>query len=99
MPDHIHILVSLPLTLTVSELVQQIKVCSTKWVKKHYPHLKDFAWQEGLGAFTVGYSNLEDVKSYITNQENHHKILTFEDEYLGFLKKLNINYDNRFALG
>ena len=99
MPDHVHLLVSLPLTMTVPELVQQTKVSSTRWLRGQFNQTKEFSWQEGLGAFTVGYSNFNDVKKYIENQEHHHRTMTFEEEYLSFLNKLNIPYDKRFVLG
>ncbi len=93
MPDHVHLLVGVPLTVTVSDLVQQIKVSSTRWMRNQGLQLGDFAWQEGFGAFTVGYSNFENVKSYIANQKEHHRTKTFEEEYLEFLRMLDISYD------
>lgn len=99
MPDHVHLLISLPLTLTIPELVQQIKVSSTRWVRMQIPDLHKFSWQEGLGAFTVGYSHFEAVKNYIANQEEHHRSKSFDEEYLELLGKLNITYDKRFVLG
>ena len=99
MPDHVHLLVSIPLTMTIPELVQQIKVSSNRWIKQQSPHFQKFSWQEGLGAFTVGYSNFDSVKNYIANQEEHHRSKSFDEEYLDLLKKLKITYDNRFVLG
>lgn len=99
MPDHIHLLISLPLTMTVPELVQQIKVSSTKWLRSQFSNLKQFSWQEGLGAFSVGYSNFDSVKNYISNQEQHHQNKSFDEEYLEFLQKMNIPFDKRFVLG
>ncbi len=111
MPDHIHILASLPLNITVSSFVQQVKVSSTRWIRGHFsnhqhqlnPHLNSklnsFSWQEGLGAFSVGYSHLTSVIKYIENQEKHHEKLTFEQEYRNLLVKLGINYDERFIFG
>jgi putative transposase len=99
MPDHVHLLVSLPLTITIPQVVQQAKVSSTKWIRKEFPGMQQFAWQEGMGAFTVGYSTFDNVKNYIANQEKHHQKKTFDEEYLEFLKKFNIPYDKRFVLG
>lgn len=99
MPDHVHILTQIPLTVTIPSLVQQIKVSSAKWISREFPNQKEFSWQEGLGAYSVGYSNVEAVKAYLSNQEHHHKNMTFEEEYLNFLKMQNISYDERFIFG
>lgn len=99
MPDHVHLLISVPLTISIPALIQQLKVCSTRWIRKEYPYLAHFSWQEGMGVFSVGYANLLQVKSYIANQEQHHRHITFEEEYKGFLKRVKIKFDERFVLG
>ena len=97
--DHIHLLLSLPSTLSISKSIQLIKGGSSKWVHDIFPEYKDFAWQEGYGAFSVSISHIEETSSYINNQKNHHKIHTFQEEYLNFLKKHNISYDEKYVWG
>jgi putative transposase len=94
--DHIHILVSIKPNITISDLVRDIKTNSSKWInEKQYVNGK-FQWQEGFGAFSHTHSKLDVVIAYINNQEEHHKQKTFKDEYIGFLKKFNISYDEKY---
>ena len=96
--DHVHLLVGLSLPDKFSELICDIKSSSSAWMKQHSSQ-KYFAWQEGYGSFSVSYSSLEKVCQYISNQEEHHKTKTFDQEYLTLLKKHNLKIDNRFVLG
>ncbi len=75
--DHIHALVMAPPTLSPSQIAQYLKGDSSKWIHETFPELRDFAWQEGYGAFTVSKSNLESVVSYIQKQREHHQKQTF----------------------
>jgi len=95
--DHIHLLLIIPKTLSIAKSIQLIKGGSSLWIHSSFPELKDFAWQEGYGAFSVSYNYLERVKQYITNQKAHHRVKTFQEEYRGFLKKYKIPYDERFV--
>jgi REP element-mobilizing transposase RayT len=97
--DHMHILLSLPATLPVAKAIQLIKGGSSKWVHETFPSHKDFAWQEGYGAFSVSISQVEATITYIKTQEEHHRKKTFEEEFLTFLKKHGIEYDERYILG
>ncbi len=94
--DHVHLLLFLPKTLSVAKAIQLIKGGSSLWIHSTFPSLKNFSWQIGYGAFSVSYSNLEKVKHYIENQRQHHKRMTFKEEFLAFLKKYNIPYDERY---
>ncbi len=95
--DHVHLLFVLPATLALSELMEKLKANSSKWVHEHFPHRANLAWQRGYTAFTVSQSNLAAVKRYITQQEEHHRKLTFQEEVLAFLKKHGIGYDPRYV--
>jgi putative transposase len=97
--DHIHLLLSLPATTPVAKAIQIIKGSSSKWVHENFPERRDFAWQEGYGAFTVGISQIEATVHYIRTQKEHHRKRTFEEEFLSFLKRHGIEYDERYVLG
>jgi len=95
--DHVHLLVRVRPAQSAAEIVRVIKANSTKWVRAKWR--SDFAWQTGYGVFSVSESNVEAVKKYIAEQEEHHKKLTFQEEFLGFLKKNHIEYDERYIWG
>jgi REP element-mobilizing transposase RayT len=94
--DHVHILLSLPSTMAVSKAVQLIKGGSSKWVHETFPELRVFAWQEEYGAFSVSMSQLDKTIAYIKGQPEHHRKLTFQEEFLALLKKHRIEYDERY---
>jgi len=95
--DHVHVLLILPATMPIAKAVQLLKGGSSKWI--HDTEGKPFAWQDGYGAFTVGIAQLQTTIAYIRNQEEHHRKRTFEEEFLAFLKKHDIQYDPRFVWG
>ena len=95
-PDHIHILVGLNPSNTVSDLVRDIKSGSSKWINQEKLVVGRFAWQEGYGAFTYSKSQLDSVCKYILNQPMHHRNVKFKDEYISFLNKYNIDYDEKY---
>jgi putative transposase len=97
--DHIHALVMARPTVSPSQIAQSLKGDSSKWIHETFPELSDFSWQEGYGAFTVSKSNLESVVSYIQKQREHHQKHTFQEEYLEFLQKHGIEYDERYVWG
>ena len=99
MSDHVHLLVELKHLDKFSHVIRDIKASSSMWVHKNYPQLKDFAWQEGYGSFSVSFSALDNVKQYIHNQVEHHATMSFEDEYRKFLERHRIQYDQRFVFG
>lgn len=94
--DHVHLLISLPTTLSVAKAIQLIKGGSSAWVHETFPQMHSFAWQEGYGAFSVSISHLVDTVAYIENQEEHHRGKTFQEEYVAFLKKHGINFEETY---
>ena len=96
--DHIHILLGYRPNQSLSDLVQDIKGSSSKWINEKKFFRTKFAWQEGYGAFSYSHSHLSKVINYIKNQEKHHKKVTFIDEYKSFLKSFNVTFDERFIL-
>jgi len=97
--DHVHLLLSVPSTISISKAVQEIKGLSSKWVHEAFPALQKFAWQEGYGAFSVSASQKQRTIDYIAGQKEHHRKRTFKEEYLAFLKKNDIEYDERYLWG
>ncbi len=97
--NHIHILLSLDSTTSIAKAMQLIKGGSSKWVHETFPELRLFSWQEGYGAFSIGISNVDETKKYIENQEKHHSKESFRDEYLKFLRKNNIDFDEKYLWG
>ncbi len=96
MPDHAHILVGLKPNILISDLVRDIKVSSTNFINYNKWVLGKFNWQEGFGAFSYSQSQIDKVIKYILNQEEHHKKLTFKEEYIDFLKKFKIEFDDKY---
>lgn len=94
--DHIHLLVSIPAQASLADALRMIKSNCSKWVHETFPEFRDFAWQAGYGAFTVSYSNEDDVRRYIANQPQHHKRKTFQEELVEFLHRHEIPYDERY---
>jgi REP element-mobilizing transposase RayT len=94
-PDHIHILCTLPRTLTMANLVSKIKTSSSKWIKTKGIH--EFDWQDGYGIFSVSSSKVATVENYIRNQPEHHKQSNYKDELRQFFKEYEIEYDERYV--
>ena len=99
MPDHVHLLISLGRESSMSELLQKIKANSSRWIHETFPNLKGFAWQTGYAAFAVSYSNIEKVTEYIAAQAEHHRTVSFQDEFLAFPRKHKIVFDERYRWG
>jgi putative transposase len=95
--DHAHVLMILPAPIPLSKAIQTLKACSSKWLNEN--EIKDFAWQEGYGAFSVSASQTESVVRYIENQREHHAKKSFDEEFVGLLKKYGIEYDPTHVLG
>jgi REP element-mobilizing transposase RayT len=96
MPDHIHLLLGIKPNITVSELVRDIKAGSSKFINDNNWINGKFNWQEGFGAFSYSKSQLDGVIKYILNQEVHHKNQTFKEEYVDFLRKFEIEFDEKY---
>lgn len=97
--DHMHILLSLPATMPLAKAVQLIKGGSSKWIHENLPNMRLFSWQQGYAAFSIGISDLERTIAYVSNQKEHHKRINYRDEILQFLKKHNIDYDEKEVFG
>jgi putative transposase len=97
MPDHVHLLVSLSREVSVADLLRVVKANSSRWIHETYPQMGAFAWQEGYGVFSVSYSNIDNVKNYLANQEEHHRHRTFQEEFTAFLEKHHIPYDECYV--
>ena len=94
--DHIHLLLQFPATITVSEAIKKIKANSSGWLADE---IGKFAWQAGYGGFGVSKSNIPSVVKYIQTQEQHHRKMTFEQEFVALLEKHGIEYDSRYVFG
>jgi putative transposase len=97
--NHAHLLLSLPTTISIAQALQQIKGVSSKWIHDTFPEHCAFSWQEGYGAFSIGVSQVNDTVAYIQSQPEHHLKKTFQEEFLAFLKKHGIEYDERYLWG
>jgi putative transposase len=97
MPDHIHILIGYRPAQALSDLVQDIKGSSSKWINEKGFVPCRFSWQQGYGAFSYSKADLSKIIGYIQHQYEHHTGKTFLDEYLELLKEFDIDYDNRFV--
>ena len=94
--DHVHLLLWMPPTVSISETLRVLKTNSSRWVNRERGMKRDFAWQAGYGAFSVSHSNAPAVVKYIRGQEKHHQRVSFQEEYLAFLKSNGIEYDERY---
>ena len=97
--NHAHGLIVLAPNTSVADAMRKWKAISSKWVHETFPDEADFAWQEGYGAFSVSPSNVPQVAAYIAKQAEHHRKMTFEDEFIALLKRHGIEYDPRYVWG
>ncbi len=96
--DHLHLLVSLPSTITIAKAIQYLKGGSSRWIHETFGNMKNFAWQEGYGAFTIGVSQIDRTIKYITNQEDHHRKKTFREEFIDILNYHGIEFEEKYLL-
>ncbi len=94
--DHVHISCTLSRTLTVSKLIEEIKKSSSVWMKEQEGACRLFTWQAGYGAFSLGQSQMPSLLRYIDGQPDHHRTRTFQEEFLDFLKRYEVEYDERY---
>ncbi|MGI8782828.1 MAG: IS200/IS605 family transposase [Acidobacteriota bacterium] len=94
--DHIHLYASLCSTLSLADVTNAMKANSSRWIHQTFPNAKGFSWQKGYGAFSVSKSGEQRLIEYIENQEAHHKIRSFQEEFLALLKKHHVKYDERY---
>jgi len=95
--DHVHIVTTLPRTLSQAQLIEQIKKASSKWIKALDARYRGFFWQRGYGAFSVSPSQLEAVLQYIETQQEHHRTRTFQEEYRELLRRHGVDFDERYV--
>ena len=95
-PDHSHVLFLLSRTETLSAVVGHLKKSSNDWLRGQGPQFAQFFWQAGFGAFSVSQSQVEDVRAYIRNQREHHRVKSFQDELRAFLNAYEVEYDERY---
>ena len=96
-PDHVHLLFLMARTETISNVVGQVKKSANDWLRTKSPEFSNFFWQGGYGVFSVSQSAAEEVREYIRNQREHHKKASFQDEFRAFLKRYEIEFDERFV--
>jgi len=94
--DHVHLLLSLPSSMAIAKGLQLIKGGSSKWVHDNFPEHRLFGWQVKYGSFSVSCSQLENIVEYIRNQAEHHKKMSFKEEFIALLRKHRIQYDERY---
>ena len=94
--DHVHMLLSIPATVSIADMMRLVKTLSSKWVHETFPDKSKSAWQPGYGAFSVSHSNIPAVSEYIQTQEQHHRKVSFQDEFLSLLKRNEIEFDERY---
>ena len=95
MPDHVHLALSLGRQAIIANIVRDIKANSSRWIHDTFGSLKGFAWQTGYAAFSVSQSNLDEVRQYIASQSQHHRMHTFQEEFVLFLKRHGATYDEQ----
>ena len=95
--DHVHIVTTLPRTVSQAELIERIKKASSKWIKKLDARYRGFFWQRGYGGFSVSPSQLEAVLQYVKAQQDHHRARTFQEEYRELLRKHDLEFDERYV--
>jgi putative transposase len=96
MPDHVHLLVALGRLTSVDDLVRVVKSRSADWIRDTFPDQGRFAWQSGYGAFSVSFSNLEQVRRYVLDQEEHHRERTFQQEFVTLLRRHQLAHNEHF---
>lgn len=94
--DHVHLLVRLPKNMALPDLMRVLKANSSKWVHETYPSKHAFAWQTGYAAFSVSESGVDEVRRYIAGQADHHRAVSFQDEYRAFLRRHGFAFDERY---
>lgn len=95
--DHIHILCALSKNWAVCDLIKELKTSTSKWIKTKGSTLRKFQWQAGYGVFSVSELQIGSVRTYIAEQERHHRRVSFEDEFMRFLRRYGVEYDERYV--
>jgi putative transposase len=95
--DHVHILLNFSRTITIADLVETVKTAPSKWIKDQGRQYEEFYWQGGYGVFSVSQSKIEETRLYIANQEEHHRHMTFQEEFRALCRKHGIEIDERYV--
>jgi len=95
--DHVHLLCALSRTCDAATMVKEVKRGSSLWIKTKGPDLREFAWQNGYGVFSIGFSQIQSVRDYIDGQVEHHRKISFQDEFRQLLKRYKIEFDERYV--
>jgi REP element-mobilizing transposase RayT len=95
--DHVHILFALNKNHSLAQVVMEVKRATSKWIKTQGKEFAGFHWQSGYGAFSIGQSGVDEVKTYIANQAKHHRVKSFEEEFRSFLKRYQVEFDERYV--
>ena len=95
--DHVHILLGLSRTVTIADMIKHTKTSSSSWIKSKFAHRPDFAWQSGYGAFSVSYMSIDAAMAYISNQDEHHGNLSYQDEFRKLMAENGVEIDERYV--
>ncbi|MCB0431224.1 MAG: IS200/IS605 family transposase [Flavobacteriales bacterium] len=95
-PDHIHLFIGMKPTCCLSDLIREVKKVSTLFINERGFTKSKFQWQEGFGAFSYGHSQIDQVTRYVMRQKEHHRKITFYQEYMDFLEKFQVTYDEKY---
>ncbi|MEN9991193.1 MAG: family transposase [Verrucomicrobiota bacterium] len=95
--DHVHLAIRLSRTITISQLVEELKTASSKWLKRRSPELVKFSWQRVYGCFSVGPKDVDALIAYIDDQENHHRTRSFQEEFRMFLEKYGVEFNEAYV--
>ena len=95
--DHMHLLCALSRTCQASDMIKEVKRGSSLWLKAKSMDLHDFSWQSGYGIFSIGFSQIEAVRGYIARQEEHHRKVSFQDEFRELLRRYEIDFDEKYV--
>lgn len=96
MSDHVHLLAEIDKERSLSQMLQILKSHSSRWVHETFPAMRHFAWQAGYGAFTISRPGIPRVQKYLAEQETHHRLVSFQEEFISFLDEQQIPYDPRY---
>src|SRR5690606_7489339 len=95
--DHVPLLCALSRACTPADLVKEVKRGSSIWIKSKSADLQDFSWQNGYGIFSIGFAQVPQLRTYVAGQEEHHRRMSFQDEFRGLLKRYEVDYDERYV--
>ena len=95
--DHIHILCNFSRTITIASLIEEVKTGTSKWIKTQGPQYEDFFWQRGYGVFSISQSDVDETRKYVAGQEEHHRHVSFQEEFRTLCRKHGIEIDEKYV--